>query len=422
MLSGAAASLCQNLSGAFSSGGLELSLALNAHAFTLGHDVIFGAGQYKPGTTEGRSLLAHELMHVVQQCSPGPHPIRRMYALNELQGRVPAGDRGVQVSTPPEVFFFPGTVGLNTHRKAFIFAGIHGDEAPSIQLGIRVKNELLSSNGLRPFFNTIVIPQANYLTHNRTIPGLDHTHPIIQTITRIVEDFQPERILSIHSIALRPQEEREPLSGIYLDPIRPPGTMPPSLGTETEREQAFTHVSGRMTSQQLGAMNLTERMIEEVRSRGSQGQWVTSGNIAGMKRGEQFRESLYPGGSGRSGFNLLYPLQSRMRPTPGDPNREFGSNSPRTSFGVWASGLSWGPTVITMEAPEGRGRNNWSLFLPAVWEFLDAHRPYREGETFTLEEREAAMERFAQEYGFPLDRVIWTPIGPQLLLGRGTLL
>jgi len=41
--------------------------AVNAHAYTLGSHVAFGAGQYSPGTEQGRALIAHELTHVVQQ-------------------------------------------------------------------------------------------------------------------------------------------------------------------------------------------------------------------------------------------------------------------------------------------------------------------------------------------------------------------
>jgi hypothetical protein len=41
--------------------------ALNARSFTLGQDVVFGAGRFAPGTGTGRRLLAHELTHVVQQ-------------------------------------------------------------------------------------------------------------------------------------------------------------------------------------------------------------------------------------------------------------------------------------------------------------------------------------------------------------------
>jgi hypothetical protein len=41
--------------------------AVNASAYTVGRDVVFGAGQYSPHTSAGRRLLAHELTHVVQQ-------------------------------------------------------------------------------------------------------------------------------------------------------------------------------------------------------------------------------------------------------------------------------------------------------------------------------------------------------------------
>jgi uncharacterized protein DUF4157 len=40
--------------------------AVDALAYTVGHDVVFGSG-YVPGTKEGKRLLAHELTHVVQQ-------------------------------------------------------------------------------------------------------------------------------------------------------------------------------------------------------------------------------------------------------------------------------------------------------------------------------------------------------------------
>ena len=41
--------------------------AVQARAYTVGQDIVFGAGQYAPGTREGRLLLAHELVHVIQQ-------------------------------------------------------------------------------------------------------------------------------------------------------------------------------------------------------------------------------------------------------------------------------------------------------------------------------------------------------------------
>jgi hypothetical protein len=40
---------------------------LSARAFTVGSDIAFRQGEYQPGTTAGRWLMAHELTHVIQQ-------------------------------------------------------------------------------------------------------------------------------------------------------------------------------------------------------------------------------------------------------------------------------------------------------------------------------------------------------------------
>ena len=46
--------------------------AVDALAYTVGQDVVFGAGLYQPGGREGRRLLAHELAHTLQQGDGGP--------------------------------------------------------------------------------------------------------------------------------------------------------------------------------------------------------------------------------------------------------------------------------------------------------------------------------------------------------------
>jgi len=40
---------------------------INALAYTSGNNIVFNAGQYQPGSENGKRLLAHELTHVVQQ-------------------------------------------------------------------------------------------------------------------------------------------------------------------------------------------------------------------------------------------------------------------------------------------------------------------------------------------------------------------
>jgi hypothetical protein len=70
----------------------ELARTVNARAFTIGRDVVFGAGQYAPETASGKRLLAHELTHVVQQT----RPVRQTECLPEK-----APSRAVTIARKP---------------------------------------------------------------------------------------------------------------------------------------------------------------------------------------------------------------------------------------------------------------------------------------------------------------------------------
>ncbi|MFE6962957.1 DUF4157 domain-containing protein [Streptomyces sp. NPDC057696] len=61
--------------------------ALRARAYTVGQDIVFGPGEYRPEHTAGRALIAHELTHTVQQALGGAAP-----AGSDSHERV-AGDR-----------------------------------------------------------------------------------------------------------------------------------------------------------------------------------------------------------------------------------------------------------------------------------------------------------------------------------------
>jgi len=55
----------------------ESARAMNALAYTVGRDVVFGPGQYAPATEGGRRLIAHELTHVLQQRGLSSSPVHR---------------------------------------------------------------------------------------------------------------------------------------------------------------------------------------------------------------------------------------------------------------------------------------------------------------------------------------------------------
>ena len=64
--------------------------AVNAHAYTVGSNIVFQRDRYNPESAEGRTTLAHELTHVVQQRS-GP-----------VDGTSAPG--GIKVSDPSDRF------------------------------------------------------------------------------------------------------------------------------------------------------------------------------------------------------------------------------------------------------------------------------------------------------------------------------
>jgi hypothetical protein len=56
---------------------VNLTDRLHARAFTVGRDIAFGSGEYRPGNLIGDALIAHELAHVVQQGEPTSLPMKK---------------------------------------------------------------------------------------------------------------------------------------------------------------------------------------------------------------------------------------------------------------------------------------------------------------------------------------------------------
>jgi Domain of unknown function (DUF4157) len=57
---------------------------VSALAYTVGNHVVFGAGQYFPSTVSGQKLLAHELVHVVQQSRGGAPSLQNKLAVGAV--------------------------------------------------------------------------------------------------------------------------------------------------------------------------------------------------------------------------------------------------------------------------------------------------------------------------------------------------
>lgn len=73
----------------------EYTRSLNALAITIGVDIFFRNGAYRPETEEGRKILAHELTHVAQnkECKPDDNRTRE-----ELEREAEAAEKQVEDS------------------------------------------------------------------------------------------------------------------------------------------------------------------------------------------------------------------------------------------------------------------------------------------------------------------------------------
>lgn len=62
----------------------ESAARLGARAFAVGHDIVFGRGEYRPQTREGQRLLSHELTHVAQWQNGGMPSEAGVHAASRL--------------------------------------------------------------------------------------------------------------------------------------------------------------------------------------------------------------------------------------------------------------------------------------------------------------------------------------------------
>ena len=131
-----------------------------ARAFTVGSNVVFGAGEYRPGTPGGGRLLAHELAHVVQQQGlategePVVRPARDEYeresdAAAEQVASSPAtareplrlrrlGSAGLQRYT----FGSPGPIALTPPRR---FVEATEDQQREIDRGLQIVSRVVNN-------------------------------------------------------------------------------------------------------------------------------------------------------------------------------------------------------------------------------------------------------------------------------------
>jgi len=185
------------------------AIGVGAHAYTVGDHIVFGAGEYRPETNEGRRLLAHELTHTLQA---GAGVVRRSAISDNIQAvwdatptldallarlsqsdvqraqgdadidtkiatllagrtddlwlaqRIRQGRLGMTAGARPvEAHFIQGS----TTRRALVFAGTHGSEVQGVEVARRLLADLATQ---QPVYTVIIVPSLfpdNAVTRTR---------------------------------------------------------------------------------------------------------------------------------------------------------------------------------------------------------------------------------------------------------------
>ncbi len=99
----------------------ESAQSIQAHAYTVGQNIIFAPGKYAPDTDSGKQLLAHELTHVVQQTGS-------IQTKESLQRSTPDDEQSA-TSAPPE-----SSVGIEPFDVRIPFSALEPIEIPAKSL------------------------------------------------------------------------------------------------------------------------------------------------------------------------------------------------------------------------------------------------------------------------------------------------
>jgi hypothetical protein len=141
-----------------------LAESIQARAFTHGSDIHFGRNRYEPSSRSGKSLLAHELAHTIQQ---GASAVGRA-------GKAPSALEGGPIQRVPEpaVISSPDAGVHKSNRKAVARAAQRGNPVPVLQVRDNTKHTLAEGTVVTVDFEKLD-PTGNYVwikyrTNNQT--------------------------------------------------------------------------------------------------------------------------------------------------------------------------------------------------------------------------------------------------------------
>jgi len=142
----------------------SMSRSLQARAFTTGQDIFLRQGEFRPGSSEGQKLLAHELTHVVQQ--------RRGRVKPMLQAN------GVPINDDTWLHGLQNYVKILKGKLSYIVQWILPEIDQVIQKDSALKTVLSNAYTKSHFMITGVVPQSNGEAYEQ----INRIHDIIKCL------------------------------------------------------------------------------------------------------------------------------------------------------------------------------------------------------------------------------------------------
>jgi hypothetical protein len=160
-----------------------LAADIQAQAFTIGNDIYFGAGYYDPSSTAGRQLLAHELVHTLQQ-NPGQRRQRAARGRLATDPSEPHGAVAESSGSTPGVL--PIAAPFIQRTQAFV-----PKRRPS---GPKVHSEILPAfgNANPELFTEVKIPGAKKFVIEEGKAGVADFYIASTTIAVNLDDGEPK--------------------------------------------------------------------------------------------------------------------------------------------------------------------------------------------------------------------------------------
>ncbi len=247
----------------------ESAGVLNAQAYTTGNDIVFGRHQYSPITNEGRSLLVHELSHVVQ--GNGRHRSNLMTLPPEIVNERPLTFSNRHIYRQPA----PSPASTRARQDVAIIVGrpsmsLEKDEKPEEKMQMELWRS--AATALAPtVYEGLTVDKAFaglknakfpigklYIIAHADVSGIGEIRPDGSSVSTTVEDLTKRIKAATGELGSRSPQSVEMLSCFGGGSPKTMGKIGKTLGTSTVRAPVSTTViSGRVLSLRSGGKTVT---------------------------------------------------------------------------------------------------------------------------------------------------------------------